>query len=98
MGRIERMERGVVCRMAGRPQYNHQMWRDGRNLTRYVRPDDVASLCKAIRGYALFRRLAEQYADQIIRRTRAERAQTSAKNRAATRKQLPRRKNRPPRN
>jgi len=29
MGRIERMERGTICRMAGRPQYNHQTWRDG---------------------------------------------------------------------
>ena len=78
MGRIERMERGTVCRLTGRPQYNHQTWRGGCNVTRYVPPDEVASLRKAIRGYALFRRLAEQYADQIIRRTRAERAQASA--------------------
>jgi len=91
MGRIERMERGTICPMAGRPQYNHQTWRDGRNVTRYVRPKDAADLRRAIRGYALFRRLAEQYADEVIRRTRAELRRTSA----LTAK-LPRRKNRPP--
>ena len=25
---IERMERGKLCQMGGRPHYNHQTWRD----------------------------------------------------------------------
>jgi hypothetical protein len=79
MGGIERMERGTVSHLAGRPQYNHQTWRDGRNVTRYVPPGEVAALRKAIQGYAMFRRLAEQYADGIIRRTRAERAHAPAR-------------------
>ena len=81
MGRIERMERGTLCRMAGRPQYNHQTWRGARNVTRYVAPGQVIALREAIRGYALFRRLAEQYADEVIRRTRAQRQQTRDKSR-----------------
>ena len=98
LGRIERMERGTVCRLTGRPQYNHQTWREGRNVTRYVPRGEVASLRQVIRGYALFRRLAEQYADEIIRRTRAERAQTSARNRVTPRQPQPRRKKPPAQN
>ena len=100
-GAAPRIAAGAICRMTGRPRYNHQTWHNGRNPPaggRYVRPDEVVSRRKAIRGYALFRTLAERYADEIIRRTRAERAQTSAGNRASTRKQQPRRKNRPSRN
>ena len=91
MGRIERMERGTLCRLTGRPQYNHQTWRDGRNVTRYVPREEADSLRKAIQGYALFRRLAEQYADAVIRRSRAERARASARTPQPPR----RRKNRP---
>jgi hypothetical protein len=95
MGRIERMERGTVCRLTGRPQYNHQTWRGGRNVTRYVPPDEARLLRQAIEGYTLFRRLAEQYADAIIRRTRAQRAQASARNRATPRQPQPRQKKPP---
>lgn len=73
MARIERMERGKICQMAGRPHYNHQTWQDGRNVVRYVPAGGVDELQKAIDGYALFRELAEQYADEIIRATRKER-------------------------
>jgi hypothetical protein len=76
MARIERMERGKICRMAGRAQHNHQTWRGGRNVVRYVPADRVASLQEAIDGYALFTQLTEQYADAVIARTRAKRAQT----------------------
>ena len=74
MARIERMERGKVCKMAGREHYNHQTWQDGRNVVRYVPLTRVASLQKAIEGYRLFMKLAQEYADQIIRRTRDESA------------------------
>jgi predicted ArsR family transcriptional regulator len=72
MAAIERMERGKVCPMAGRPHYNHQTWQDGRNVVRYVPAEEVDLLQQAINGYNLFRQLAEQYADEIIRRTREE--------------------------
>jgi len=74
MARIERMERGKVCRMAGREHYNHQTWVDGRNVVCYVPVDRVASLQKAIEGYRLFVELAEKYADEIIQRTRTQSA------------------------
>lgn len=74
MARIERMERGTICRMTGRAHYNHQTWIDGRNVVRYVPRDQVRALQKAIDGYALFQRLARQYADAVIRRTRAQAA------------------------
>ncbi len=72
MGRIERMERGKVCRMTGRPHHNHQTWQNGRNVVRYVPAEQVASLQAAIEGYHLFLELARQYAEQIIQRTRRE--------------------------
>jgi hypothetical protein len=72
MSRIQRMERGKICRMGARPHYNHQTWQDGRNVVRYVPTDQVASLQQAIDGYHLFMELAHQYADQIIKRTRRQ--------------------------
>ena len=73
MAAIERMERGKLCRMTGRPHYNHQTWRNGRNEVRYVSKDEVAQLKKDIAGYQLFAKLAEQYTDEVIRLTRRER-------------------------
>lgn len=72
MAAIERMERGKLCQMTGRPQYNHQTWRNGRNEVRYVPADDVEALRKAIEGYQRFIQLAEQYVDEVIRSTRRE--------------------------
>jgi len=76
IARIERMERGKLCRLTGRPQYNLQTWQNGRNISRYVRPEEADAAREAIEGYRLFSRLAEQYADAIIRRTRARRAKS----------------------
>ena len=73
MAAIERMERGKLCRMTGRPHYNHQTWRNGRTEVRYVSKDEVAQLKKDIAGYQLFAKLAEQYTDEVIRLTRRER-------------------------
>jgi hypothetical protein len=73
---IERMERGKLCQMTGRPHYNHQTWRNGRNEVRYVPADEA--LQEAIAGYQLFITLAEQYADEVIRLTRRERKKIAA--------------------
>ncbi len=72
MAVIERMERGKLCRMAGRPHYNLQAWRNGRNEVRYVRHDEAPAIQEAIDGYNLFMRLAEEYANEIIKSTRRE--------------------------
>ena len=73
MTAINRMERGKLCRMAGRPHYNHQTWRNGRNEVRYVPVSEAEAVQEAIDGYHLFIKLAEQYADEVIRQTRSER-------------------------
>lgn len=87
MAGIERMERGKICPMSGRAHYNHQTWQDGRNVVRYVPAEEVAALQKALDGYNLFRKLAEQYAGEIIRRTREERAKASPKKKRRDKKQ-----------
>jgi predicted ArsR family transcriptional regulator len=79
MAAIERMERGAMSQMSGRPYYNHQTWREGRNEVRYVPKDEVAELQKDIAGYQLFTRLAEQYADEVIRASRREKKKRSAR-------------------
>jgi hypothetical protein len=87
MSRIERMERGKICRMSGREHYNHQTWQDGRNVVRYVPTDQVAPLQEAIDGYRLFTELARQYADEVIQRTRRQLSSPpSAPKRARSRK------------
>lgn len=73
MAAIERMERGKLCRMGGRPHYNHQTWRDGKNVARYVPKEEVEALKEDIAGYQLFMKLVEQYADEVIRASRRER-------------------------
>lgn len=85
MGRIERMERGTVCRMTGRAHYNHQTWQNGRNVVRYVPVAQVAELQSAIDGYTHFMELAQQHAEQIIQRTRRELRQEVSPQKASAR-------------
>jgi hypothetical protein len=73
MARIERMERGTLCRMGGRPYYNHQWWCKGRNVVRYVPAQEVDFLRDAINGYHRFMELAERYAEEVIKQTRKQR-------------------------
>ena len=73
MAAVERMERGKLCRMGGRPHYNHQTWQNGKNVVRYVPKSEVEELGKDIAGYQLFMKLAEQYAEEVIKASRRER-------------------------
>jgi hypothetical protein len=70
MAAIEHMERGKICQMPGRKYYNLQVWRKGRNEVRYVPVQDAPEIQAAIAGYQLFCKLAEQYADEVIRMSR----------------------------
>ena len=74
MNAIERMERGKLCRMAGKNHYNLQAWHNGRNEVRYIREEEQKAVEEAIEGYRVFKQLAEQYANEIIRQTRREHA------------------------
>lgn len=73
IAQIQNMERGKICKLTGRSQFNHQTWQNGRNIVRYVRSDDVEQLQEGIDGYAQFTKLVEQYADEIIRLSRSQR-------------------------
>lgn len=79
MAKIERMERGKLCRMGGRPHYNHQTWKEGRNVVRYVPVQEADFLQEAIDGYHHFLQLVEHYADEVIKQTRREREKAFAK-------------------
>jgi hypothetical protein len=72
MGRINRMERGSLCRMGSRPYYNLQSWEGDRNHVRYVPVDQAARVQEAIQGYKCFMELARQYADAVIANTRRQ--------------------------
>ena len=74
------MERGKICKMKGRNNFNHQTWQAGRNIVRYVPREDIQGLEQAISGYTRFMTLVQQYADEIIRLSRRER-ENSSKNR-----------------
>lgn len=78
IAQIRHMERGKLCLMRqgpGGPYYSHQTWLQGRNVVRYVRPDQVRPLQTAIAGYQTYVKLTQAYADLIIVQTRREQAQ-----------------------
>jgi len=87
IAQIERMERGKLCAMGERPHYNHQTWQDGKNVARYVPATEVNFVTDAIAGYKLFTELAEQYVDEVIRQTRAEREKEFPKRKATNKTQ-----------
>jgi hypothetical protein len=83
IAQIQHMERGSlnVIRQGPRgPYYNHQAYEDGRNVSRYAPPEQVGEIKEAIQGYHHFQELAQQYAQLVVEKTRAERAAGSKKN------------------
>jgi hypothetical protein len=83
LAQIQHMERGTlsVIRQGPRgPYYNHQAYEDGRNVSRYVPPEQVGEIKEAIQGYHRFQQLAQQYAQLVVEKTRAEREAGSKKN------------------
>jgi hypothetical protein len=95
IAKIQQMERGkisVIRKTLEGCFYNHQTWENGQNVSRYVPCDQVTALQEAIDGYQQFKQLTEEYAQQIINKTRAERAANIKKN-AARNLPRPRRRN-----
>lgn len=73
IAKIQTMERGklsVIKESAAGPFYKIQAREQGKNLTRYVPREQVGAVQEAIAGYQLFESLTEQYAQQVIDRTR----------------------------
>jgi hypothetical protein len=64
------------------PAYKLQAWENGRNVSRYVPPEQGPAVQEAIDGYRRYQALAEQYARLKIEETRAAIAAGSKKNRA----------------
>ena len=82
MAQIQRMERGKMTVMRQGPEgpyYKLQAWENRKNLSRYVARDQAPAVQEAIDGYHQFQNLAEQYAQAVIDRTRAELAAHSKK-------------------
>ena len=73
IAQIQTMERGklsVIKQSAAGPFYKIQAREQGKNLTRYVPRDQVSAVQEAIEGFQRFDSLTEQYARQLIDRTR----------------------------
>ena len=77
IARIQSMEFGKLSeyQRPGRPKdsstyHRLQIWQDGKNHTRHVRPEEVPALREAIEGYARFCTLTQQYAQLIVQQTR----------------------------
>lgn len=73
IAKIQTMERGklsVIKESSAGPFYKIQAREQGKNLTRYVPREQVGAVQEAIEGYQRFESLTEQYAQQVIHRTR----------------------------
>lgn len=82
---IQQMERGKLSPMRGGRYFNHQMWREGRNVVAYVPPEQVPSFQEAIVGYQRYLELTQAYADLIIQHARQQRAKAFPKKSRSTR-------------
>jgi len=79
MAQIQKMELGKLCsyRRAGRSKdsdtyYRLQIWQEGKNHTRHVRPEELPALEEALEGYRRYCRLSEEYVRLVVAKTRTE--------------------------
>ena len=86
IAQIRLMERGKLSTYSfpGRsaeagPYYKLQCWENGKNCTRYIRPEQVPLLKEALAGQARFEELTHQYAQLVIAETREQLASRSKK-------------------
>lgn len=93
IAQIQQVERGTVSIIRQGPQgpyHNHQCYENGRKVSRYVPPEQVAGLKAAIDGYHQVQEMMAQYVQLMVDKTRAERA-------AAIKKKTPHPKSSSPR-
>jgi len=87
IAQIKHMEKGslhVIRQGPSGPYYNLQFVENGKHISRYVPADQVEPLCQAIDGYHQFTRLADQYSQLVIEKTRAELAGSKKKTRPSS--------------
>jgi hypothetical protein len=72
---IQQMEHGslsVVGQGPNGPYFNLNSWENDKNCCRYVPQDKLPAVQQAIEGYHKYQQITEQYARQIVDKTRAE--------------------------
>jgi hypothetical protein len=82
ISQIQHMERGKLTVMRDGPSGTHyklQSWENGKNFSRHISSDQAPAVQKAIEGYQKYCQLTQQYAQQVIEKTRTELAADSKK-------------------
>src|SRR6266478_2685603 len=72
---IQHMEHGSLCAVGqgpNGPYFNLSSWENDKNCCRYVPQDKVSAVQQAIVGYHKYQQLTQEYARQLIDKTRAE--------------------------
>ena len=72
---IQQMEHGsisVLRQGPDGPYFNLNSWENGKNCCRYLPKDKVPAVQQAIEGYRQYQQLTQDYAQQIVEKTRAE--------------------------
>jgi hypothetical protein len=93
IAQIQQMDRGSVSVLRQGPQgpyYNHQCYENGRNVSRYVPPEQVPDLQASIDGYHRVQGLMAQYVQLLVEKTRADRAAGAKKKTPPRRSTWPR--------
>ena len=81
---IQHMEPGKLCviRQGKDGPYCNLQWReDGKPVCRYVPRDQIEAVEQNTANYRTFRRLVDEYAEQVITRTREDRLSGQKKSR-----------------
>ncbi len=76
IAQIQHLDRGTVSVLRQGPHgpyCNHQCYEKGRNVSRYVPPEQVPALQAAIDSYHRVQELMAQYVQLLVEKTRAER-------------------------
>jgi len=86
IAQIQHMERGKLSTYsfqargpAASPYYKLQAWEDGKNVTRYIRSEQVPLVEEALAGHARFQELVAEYAQRVIDQTREQLATVGVK-------------------
>ena len=72
---IQQMEHGSLSEVGQGPNgsyFNLNSWEQDKNCCRYVPQDKVPAVQQAIEGYHQYQQLTQDYAQQVIDKTRAE--------------------------
>jgi hypothetical protein len=93
IAQIQQLDRGTVSIIRQGPQgpyHNHQCYERGRNVSRYVPPEQVSDLKAAIAGYHQVQEMMAQYVQLMVDKTRAERESGFKKKRPHPKSSWPR--------